>query len=862
MTNSRLINSSKFSTFYEILTLLLQKKKLTLSKLYLFLTTASRLFMQRIVQIFSLLILLLLIFAFETFAQPTVIRGRVIDAETFEPLAFVSIQVNNGPEGCISDIDGKFTIRSAFPVQKLRLTYMGYEPMEFLPADSKDILILMQRIAYELPEIVIKPGINPAHRIIKEAFANRYLNDYEHLPSFSYTSYEKMIFGPESDSIPHIDSISADSSYIRIREFFDKQHLFIMENVVKRNFLFPEDNYNKVIASRVSGFKDPLFVFLISQMQTTTFYKDVLQIMEKNFINPVSQGSTNKYYFEIQDTLIEAFPFDTTYIISYRPLLNSNFDGLQGTISISSNGYAIRNVIATPARDEGLFSVKIQQMYDYIDSTHWFPVQLNTDLIIKNTQIALDSTKKTTLRLMGSGKSYISDIDLNPRLRRNQFGAIEVDVAPDAHLQDEKIWEQYRIDSLTTRDQRTYQFMDSVGKAENFDKLTRRLGALMNGKVTLGYIDLYLDNIFKVNRHEGFRLGVKLSTSDKVSTWFKIGGYTAYGFKDKAWKYGAEGALIFDRFRDFKISAGYYDDVNEAGADPMFSQSRNLLNPEKFREFLVSKMDRTRSIETKASSRILKYLTVGAGFSAYNRVPLYEYNYTTASEGNLDVTSSDFNFIEASITMRYAYREKFVKNSNSAYSLGTNYPVILFSVVHGFNNILNGQYEFNRFDFKVSKSFFIKYFGTSSIQLEAGFIDRDIPYVNLYNTKASYLGFNLYTPGSFATMRMNEFCSDQYASLFLSHNFGRHLFRSKYFKPEPEVVTNIGIGSLRHPENHLNEEIKSYEKGYFESGVVINSILRAGVTDVGIAWFYRYGPYSLPTATENMAWKIAFRFVF
>jgi hypothetical protein len=302
--------------------------------------------------------------------------------------------------------------------------------------------------------------------------------------------------------------------------------------------------------------------------------------------------------------------------------------------------------------------------------------------------------------------------------------------------------------------------------------------------------------------------------------------------------------------------------VNEAGADSRFSQARNLLNPDRFREFLISRMDQSRCIESKISSRVLKYLTVGAGFSAYNRIPLYDYEYVVASSDNINVTSADFNFTEASITMRYAYGEKFLKNTHSTYSLGTDYPIFLFSFVHGFDNVLNGQYEYNRFDFNFSESFFIKYLGTISIKFEAGLIDRDIPYVNLYNAKASYLGFNLYTPGSFGTMRLNEFCADQYASLYLSHNFGKLLFRSKYFKPEPEIVTNMGIGSLRHPENHLKQEIKSYEKGFFESGIVINSILRAGVTDVGFAWLYRYGPYALPTTKENMAWKIAFRFVF
>jgi len=39
-------------------------------------------------------------------------------------------------------------------------------------------------------------------------------------------------------------------------------------------------------------------------------------------------------------------------------------------------------------------------------------------------------------------------------------------------------------------------------------------------------------------------------------------------------------------------------------------------------------------------------------------------------------------------------------------------------------------------------------------------------------------------------------------------------------------------------------------------------MVRLGVTDLGFGWFYRYGPYALPTVKENMAWKMAFQFVF
>jgi hypothetical protein len=815
--------------------------------------------MQEITKVSSLLLYLFFILIFQAVSQTALIKGRVIDAETNDALAFVTIQINDGPEGCISDIDGKFIVRSSVPVYKLNLSYIGYIPQEVVLKNIEiEVVIRMQKTAYELSEVIIKPGLNPAHRIIREVIANRYINDHEHLPSFSYTSYEKMTFGPESDSLPHIDSLSTDSSYYKAKEFFDKQHLFIMESVSKRNFRFPSDNYNKVVASRVSGFSDPLFVFLISQLQSTTFYKEVIKIVDKDYINPISTGSFNKYYFELQDTIVESYPYDTTFIISYRPLLNTNFDGLKGTLSISTNGFAIRNVIAKPARDEGIFSIKIQQLYDFVDSTHWFPSQLNTDLIIKNASVSIDSVP---IKIMGSGKSYLSDINLNPELRRDQFGAIEIDILPDAYAQPDDIWNKYRIDTLSERDRMTYQVIDSLGKANNLDKLTRKLDALMNGKVTLGYLDLYLDYLFKVNHHEGLRLGMKIGTSDKVSTWFKVGGYAAYGFKDKAWKYGADGKLVFDRLRDFNLTAGFYDDVDEAGADTKFGQARNLLNPERFRDIMVERMDHTRCAEAKISSRLLKYLTLGAGLSVYNRTPLYTYSYVLSSSENIDVTSSDFSFTEVSLTMRYAYGEKFIRNTRSSISLGTDAPIIQFSAVHGFDNFLQGQYSYNRFDLKISKSFFIKYLGTSSFTVLAGLIDKDIPYVNLYNANASYRPFTFYSPGSFATMRMDEFTADRYASIFLSHNFGKLLFRSKYFKPEPELVTNLGIGSLNHPENHIKEGIKSFEKGYFESGVVINKMVRLGITDVGFAWFYRYGAYALPSAKENMAWKIAFQFV-
>ena len=807
---------------------------------------------------------LLFLFCRSASAQQVTIRGKVVDSETLSPLAFVNIVANNGSTGACTDIDGKFTLKSATPVKILKLTYVGYfnkqVSVDSLPSDK---IIKMQKTEVELQEVVIRPGINPAHRIIGEVLANRNLNDHEKLESFSYTSYEKTIFGPDKDSIPMVDSLAADTAFLHMKRLFDSQHLFLMESVVERKFMYPDKNYNNVLASRVSGMSDPLFVFMMSQLQSTSFYREIIKIGDKEYINPISNGTFTKYYFEILDTLVEPHPYDTTFIISFRPLLNTNFDGLKGVISISTNNYAIRNVIAEPSRPTGIFTIKIQQLYEFVGDEHWFPLQLNTDLIFKgaigkNTiEIGagpgpVDSTR---IDLVGRGKSYISDIKLNPPLKTNRFGYIEVDVQPDAYHRSEEDWNQYRVDSLTPRDTMTYHVIDSLGRKERFNEMGQIFDALANGSVPLGVVDFELNRFLNANSHEGIRLGAGIKTNDLFSKYFSLGGYGAYGFDDRKFKYGGNALFKINRFRETEFSVALNSDVSEPGAMNPFTNGNGLLKPENYRSIYVIQMDHTEKQEVALSGRIFNYLKVKASFSRRYCEPLYNYSYTVASSENIDVSRNAFYFTEASLTLRYAYGEKFIKNTRSIISMGTSHPEIWFHYCRGLT-VAGGDYVYNRFDIKIRKTFSTKYFGKTTLDAEGGFFDRGQPYVNLYNSLGSYRPFGLWSVNSFATMRMGEFSADKYAAVFISHNFGKLLFRSKHFNPEPVLVTNAGFGSLRNAPQHNEKDVKDFHYGYYESGLVLNNIVSMGFAGVGVGAFYRYGPYSLPAIKDNLALKI------
>jgi len=798
-------------------------------------------------------LLFLLLISVLLSSQNYTCSGTVFDSDTKQTLAFVNIVTDNSRVGTATDIDGKFTVYSDNAIEFLRLTYVGYEPKTFYPGEKNEKLkIFLEKTSVELEEVVIVAGENPAHRIIKNVVRNRDLNDPEKLKSFSYTSYDKMIFTVDTLTIPDTIFTEPDSSEIKLREFIEDKDFFMLETVSERKFLAPDRNHEKVLASKISGFKDPVFLFLSSQLQSSSFYKEMISIAGKTYINPISKGSTRKYFFQLEDTTYTSTN-DTVFIISYRPGIKTNFDGLKGILSINTNRWAIQNVIAEPSRNDDGMSIRIQQKYEFIEDTLWFPVQLNTDITFENVKI-------NNLAPVGRGKSYIQDIVLNPELIKRQFNQISIEVDPFAGDRSEAYWIDYRGDSLSDRERRTYEYIDSIGKENNFDKTANTVKALLSNRLPLGYVDVDLTKIIRYNSYEGLYLGLGLLTSKKFSQTVDIGAYWGYGTKDKRSKYGGDFGVTIDKYLELKGRLGYFNDVTETGGVEYFDDNNSMLNPDNFRDFLIVEMNRTQRFKASLSIRALRWSTVSVGLNIDHKEATngYEFEQEDTSTGQI-LSNSDFHFSDFMAGFRFAYKEKFLQMPDTRISMGTNYPIVWFNYTRGINGFLDGEYTYNKFDLKIKKTFLIKYLGRSNFDIRAGFVDRPIPNTNLYNGRGSYRKFITYAPNSFGTMRMNEFLSDRYIYLFYTHDFGKLLWRGKRFSPEFALATNLGFGWLKHPEYHKNIFFNTMSQGYLESGIQINNLLNImGLYTVGAAVYYRYGYYHLPATVDNFSYKITF----
>lgn len=799
---------------------------------------------------------LFLIFQFfYSFAQQYQITGYIVDSASNEPLAFVNILINDSRNGGMSDIDGHFSIVNNEPISFLKLSYVGYQSVIYIVKSQKQYVIKMSKQTFDLSEINIVAGENPAHRIIRNVLAHRQFNDPENIKSFSYTSYDKMIFTIARDTMASPTTEVADTNDIKLMELMNKQHLFMMESVAEHKYLYPSRSHDKVTAMKVSGFSDPLFVFLLSQSQPTSFYKETISLAGKNFLNPIGAGFEKHYFFWIMDTLYNLKNSDSTFVISFKPIKGKNFDALKGLLYISNREWAITNVIAEPAHAEDPFVIRIQQKYDFIDDQQWFPVQLNTDITFNNISVSSSTP-------IAIGKSYRKNIILVPEIIRREFDNIAIDVIPEAGLRNEAYWNLYRNDSLTLIERNTYRVIDSLGKVHNLDGMSKMISSLSSGRLPIGLVDLDINKFFRYNQYEKVYLGLGLYTNNNLTRLISTGGYAGYGFGDKTLKYGASLKLNLLKYNGLGLTFRYRNDLNESAGIRYFDDGTVPFSDLNFRNFFIQNWDKVESIEAIANFRIMRYVSGGVGVSKADKMSMFDYAWQQPA-GDVSILTSEHTMGYLTAGFRFAWKEKFVRNQYEQVSMGTKYPILWMQLTVSRKGFLDGQVDYNRLDLKTTWSVFNKLAGKTSFILNGGIIDTDAPYSELFNGRGSAgANFSLYSSGSFSTMKPAEFLSDRYASFFLLHNFGKLIMRTKLFDPEISVALNIGIGSLDQPESHRFINFKTMEKGFYESGLVVNNLLKSSFSGIGIGVFYRMGPYSFAKASENLMLRFTIKYSF
>ena len=137
------------------------------------------------------------------------IQGIVIDNTTKKPLPFASI-ITNTNAGTLSDVDGKFFIKTTSSFNEITVSYIGYKKVNIpISNNTNYIKIELNSSTESLNEIIITAKENPAIQIIRSTIQNKKVNNIETaLNSFKFNAYTKLLVTANPDSIVgKIDSI-------------------------------------------------------------------------------------------------------------------------------------------------------------------------------------------------------------------------------------------------------------------------------------------------------------------------------------------------------------------------------------------------------------------------------------------------------------------------------------------------------------------------------------------------------------------------------------------------------------------------------------------------------------------------------
>ena len=821
----------------------------------------------------KILSLLLFFFTLSVGAQ-TAITITVKDAETKAPLPFSTVNTNG--KHFVSDIDGKVVIHD--PGTVFTASYTGYaDKKTYLKDGVRFYTVSLKQKAEKLTEVVIT-GTNPANDIIGRAIRRKVINDPQRrLDSYSYKTYDRLIVTADPDSINgKLDSVYAyekagrilekiDSASFKFKKIIDRQHLYQTEKVSEFKFNKAQGVKEDVLATRMAGFKKPLYEFIGLKLQSHSAYAEDIYVFQTKYAGPLANDALQEYNYKILDTVM--VNNRTAYMI-YFDARRRVKRKLRGILYIDSQNYGLAKAIL---RVKNVLDITSIHNFEYEkDLQLWFPDRKTLkitkgnnkdDIKILGETIKFDAVGSHDRKRKKEPSDYVYlyseafnfDKEFNAPVTIKRAG-VEIEVKDEAINRPDEYWNRFRPDTLDSRSLTTYMALDSLVAKDNWEQRIILGRRIVNGYIPVGAIDLDLRQIAKYNNYEGFRLGVGGITNNRFAETFRISGYGAYGTKDGAFKYSLGSAVRVGKFSNSWIGGSYTDDIKEI-ASTSFATDKRVFKIYDPRPINLSTFYNYQTWQGYAETRIIPK-TESMWQLTRSRIDP-KFNYIYAPDGRQYTL---FNLAMASVSLQWNPFSDFMQTPDGRIEVEKRYPKFAFQYTQAVSGIWGGDFNFSKLDFRAEfeKKYLNGQIGTALVQ--TGVALGNTPLTHLYSTSPNNLDkdgviqrVTLGGKNSFETMYFNEFFSSRYVTVQLKHGLTRFtVFRS--LKLSPMLVTRFAWGNMANKADHQGIAFNTLEKGYYESGLEFNEIFKG----LGFTAFYRYGPYQLPQFDRNLALKLSF----
>ncbi|MFK5959463.1 MAG: DUF5686 family protein [Lutibacter sp.] len=828
------------------------------------------------------ILLVILLIPFFAISQ-TKIQGIVLDSKTKQPLPFASI-ITNTNFGTLTDVDGKFYIKTKNTFNQISISYVGYQSVSVaIHKNDKFIRVKLKSSIENLEEVLITAKENPALQIIRNAIKNKSKNNIEKsLNSFKFNSYNKILVTANPDSINgNVDSVfvvkegvktfkKLDSSNYKFKKEIDKQHLYISEKISEFQFQKGKKKKEVILASRMAGLQQPIYELLAITFQDFSFYNEFYTLAGTQYTNPIANNALKQYNYKILDTI--ATESGNSILIYFKPKEKKEVLGIEGVMYLDTKSFAITKAIAEL---KGIVNIKAVQNFNYIKKYNtWFPKNMNVILkkgvnsenislfggTVKFSKGQKNDTLKNTRKKGPSDVTYFISKSVNSNVKINipvvvKKSSSTMQFNDDAHKKTAAFWNNYRTDSLTTRGKNTYTTLDSLALKDGIEKKINLARNILKGYYPTKYINLNIGKIINLNNYEGLRIGFGGETNSNFSPKYKLESYLAYGTKDTDFKYSFGVSFRLHKETNTWFGVNYTNDLKEAASLDFIAENTSFspINP---RNLNVSKFYQYKTVSTYIKHDIQPNFEAKIQLNSGDYKPLFEYQFISSTK-NL----SEYKLTTATLGLQYNPKSEYMNSPLGKLKIRNRFPQFTLQLTKSFENIFDSDFDFTQLNFRILHKIKRLRKATTHILFEGGIVFGDAPISHLYNSTPNYTFKNpwrkritLAGKNSFETMGYNEFISDKFIAIHLKHEI-KSFKITKKFKPQLTIVTRVAIGDIKNSSYHLGLDFKSLKKGYIESGLEFNSLFKG----FGLSAFYRYGAYKNPEWSDNLAVKLTYK---
>lgn len=730
---------------------------------------------------------------FQISAQPlTVVKGKVVDATSKQPLFTASVSFIGSDVGTTTAADGSFELSTRVTVDSIFISYLGYEPrtLAIRRGTTQEVEIALQPTSTMLGAVDVtaekeryrRKG-NPAVELIRKVIAHKDENRLDRLDHYSYRKYEKLQL-----NLSNVSKKMTQSKWLKGVDFVFEHLDTTAEGQVLLPVFFQETDsrvyYRKSPEAKkeyrsglkVTNFDDETTnetIYHLTQRlyQRVDIYQNQVTLFDRQFVSPLASIAPTFYRFYIVDTV----DFKGQRVINLAFVPGSRFDpGFEGNLFVTlDSAYRVIGLemgVLETANLNFVKGVHLQQEFERRDSV-WVVArdELEAELEVSEGLIGFSGHKVTILHDYRFAAAEDPSVYEQP--------GEEVIVLEEADQRNENYWLDARPQRLTNKETAIYQMVDTLKNTPLLKTVVTSIKALSMGYIRAGPVDIgSILTFLSFNEIEGWRLKLGGKTNGDFHDRLHLRGYLAYGTRDRRLKFSTGLRYAFEE--GFHPFPRHFLALKVERDNQFPGQFTNLVSADNFflsfRTGVADKMLAYDQVRVDYFKQFPSNFSVNLIADRKNQEAAGNWRFDYYEESDQPATRGSIATMETSVVLQYAPNAKFFEGAHLRYMMPGRHPVFDLGYTHGWEGLLGGTFAYHRLELGISKRFFLAGMGYTDLYFNGGKVwGKGLPYILLHIPRANQTF--AFQSRAYNVMNFMEFITDQYLSAQFSHNFDGYL---------------------------------------------------------------------------------------